>query len=174
MNRNYPSEHKGNIFFIPVKKGKTYDMKEQTQCEAVLRARGSWAVLRADGPGLRRVVRKGKCKSPRRHVVPSCGCSTLRPYKKLGNSGLELMAHRPITLRNNVGAAVGTLSSFASYSFLSHLGRAISTLLMLLGRLEILVCCLSSSLRVGNRGELNGRCSLSRTISFRVYFLEEK
>ena len=61
MNRNYLSEHKGNIFFIPVKKGETYDMKEQTQCEAVLRARGSVGGPKGGRPGVKEGRGKGRC-----------------------------------------------------------------------------------------------------------------
>lgn len=58
-------------------------------------------------------------------------------YFSFSFDSLEESFTTALTMMSNIGPAVGTLSSFASFSFLSHLERVISTLLMLLGRLEI-------------------------------------
>lgn len=42
-----------------------------------------------------------------------------------------------LTMMSNVGPAIGTLSSFGSYSYLTDISRLFATLLMLFGRLEI-------------------------------------
>ena len=42
-----------------------------------------------------------------------------------------------LTMMSNVGPAIGTISSFGSYSYLTDISRLFATLLMLFGRLEI-------------------------------------
>ena len=58
-------------------------------------------------------------------------------YFSLTFDTLEESFTTSLTMMSNCGPAVGTMSAYGSYSFLSHVGRLLCTLLMLLGRLEI-------------------------------------
>ena len=56
-------------------------------------------------------------------------CATSAPLGESFTTSLSMMS--------NVGPAIGTMSSFGSYSYLTNISRVFATLLMLLGRLEI-------------------------------------
>jgi potassium uptake protein, trkH family len=58
-------------------------------------------------------------------------------YYSLASTPLAESFTISLSMMSNVGPAIGTISSYGSYSFLSHVARLVATLLMLLGRLEI-------------------------------------
>ena len=62
-------------------------------------------------------------------VVTAYICATSAPLGESFTTSLSMMS--------NVGPAIGTMSSFGSYSYLTNISRVFATLLMLLGRLEI-------------------------------------
>ena len=62
-------------------------------------------------------------------VATAYFCATSAPLGESFTTSVSFMS--------NVGPAIGTMSSFDSYSYLSHVSRFFASLLMLLGRLEI-------------------------------------